>query len=231
METNKTTIDNFPQISDRQIKWFRQQLLKWSQQNFREFPWRQTSDPYAIFVAEFLLQKTDANKVLPVYKTFLTKYPTLQDLANANVEEIATILKSLGLFFRAQRLLDSAQIVLEKYKGIIPNSENKLLELPGVGMYTARSICTNSYQQTLAVLDSNIARIVERFFGITGGRVKTRCKILWQAAEQIAPDREVEKWNLTLLDFGAKVCKAKNPLCIECPLQKQCNSINGFKLT
>ena len=99
MQTNKTTIDDFSQISERQIKCFRQQLLTWSQQNFREFPWRKTSEPYPILIAEFLLQKTDANKVLPVYKKFLAKYPTLQDLATANVEEIATLLKSLGLFF------------------------------------------------------------------------------------------------------------------------------------
>lgn len=218
-----------PQASDTKIsnttkiEWFRHHLSAWAAVHLREFPWRITCDPYAIFIAEFLLQKTSAATVAPIYETFMGRYPTLKDLAAASVTEIANLLQPLGLHFRSDRLYQSIKVILEQYQGIIPDNETQLLTLPGVGKYTARSICANAFSQPLAVLDTNVARILERFFGLQGNRVKSRCKLLWQAAEQVAPKTQVGKWNLTLLDFGAAVCTARNPRCVDCPLRKQCN--------
>lgn len=212
-------------LTPANVKWFRQQLSAWAKQNLRDFPWRRTSNPYALFIAEFMLQKTDAQTVAPIYEAFLSKYPTLQNLKAATVEDIAQILKPLGLFFRAERLYQSAQIILDKYEGKIPDSEKLLLELPGIGIYTARSICANAFDQPLAILDTNVARILERFFGLKGDRVKSRCKLLWRTAELVAPAKKVAIWNLTLLDFGAMVCTARNPLCSQCPLQNKCNFV------
>lgn len=203
--------------------WFRCQLSNWASHHLRDFPWRRTLDPYAIFVAEFLLQKTGATTVAPIYKTFLARYPTIKALALAPVKEVAFLMQPLGLHFRAERLCQSVQMLIESYGGKIPTTEAQLLALPGVGKYTARSVCANAYGQPLAILDTNVARILERFFGLQGGRVKSRCKLLWKAAEQVAPEAEVNKWNLTLLDFGALVCTAKNPRCTQCPLQQQCS--------
>jgi A/G-specific adenine glycosylase len=214
-------------VTDKQIKWSRRQLNAWSTKNLRNFPWRRTTDTYAIFVAEFLLQRTDAVTVTPTYNDFIACYPTIQDLASANIEEIANLLKPLGLFFRADRICQSARIILEKYNGKMPQSERELLELPGVGIYTARSICANAFGQPLAILDTNVARILERFFGLQGERVKSRCKLLWQAAEIVAPKKEVSRWNLTLLDFGALVCTAQKPKCDRCPLAKRCHYVGG----
>jgi A/G-specific adenine glycosylase len=213
-------------LSIVKLQWFRHQLTPWTKQHFRDFPWRRTTDPYAIFVAEFLLQKTEASKVVPIYQAFISRYPSLKTLAIASVEEIAQLLQPLGFYFRAQRLHESAQDIVEKYEGKIPKVETQLLALPGVGKYTARSICANAFGQPLAVLDTNVARILERFFGLQGNRVKSRCKMLWKAADELAPDTEVGKWNLTLLDFGAIVCTAKKPYCVECPLKEHCNYIN-----
>lgn len=210
-------------------KWFRQNLLKWSKQNLRDFPWRNTRDPFSILVAEFLLQKTDAVTVAPIYENFLVKYPTLEKLVEANVEEIEELLKPLGLFFRAERLHQCACIIEQQYGGKIPDSQEQLLKLPGIGKYTANAICSQAFNQPLAVLDTNVARILERFFGLQGEKVKSRCKILWGAAEKIAPVRDIKKWNgigkwnLTLLDFGAMVCTAKNPQCQDCLLSVKCN--------
>jgi A/G-specific adenine glycosylase len=212
-------------LTPANVKWFRQQLSAWAKQNLRDFPWRRTSNPYALFIAEFMLQKTDAQTVAPIYEAFLSKYPTLQDLKAATVEDIAQILKPLGLFFRAERLDRSAGIILDKYEGKIPDSEKLLLELPGIGIYTARAICANAFDQPLAILDTNVARILERFFGLKGDRVKSRCKLLWRTAQLVAPAKKVAIWNLTLLDFGAMVCTARNPLCSQCPLQKKCNFV------
>ena len=215
--------ENIAVLSLVKIKWFRGHLSTWACQHLREFPWRNTSDPYAIFIAEFLLQKTAAATVAPIYATFLARYPTLNDLAAASLAEVASLLQPLGLHFRCDRLCQSVKVILTEYQGKIPNTEAELLALPGVGKYTARSICANAFSQPLAVLDTNVARILERFFGLQGNRVKSRCKLLWKAAERVAPGQEVSKWNLTLLDFGAAVCTAKNPKCAECPLQQQCN--------
>jgi A/G-specific adenine glycosylase len=210
-------------LATTKIKWFRRQLTHWAALNLREFPWRSTTDPYAIFIAEFLLQKTGANTVVPIYETFLTRYPTLKDLATASVTEIAILLKPLGLHFRTDRLYQSVRVIVEQYDRKIPTTEAQLLALPGIGLYTARSICAHAFAQPLAILDTNVARILERFFGLQGNRVKSRCKLLWGAAEYVAPKTNVSQWNLTLLDFGAGVCTARNPSCGICPLRSQCN--------
>lgn len=202
---------------------FRRQLRAWASQHRRNFAWRNTQDPYAILVAEFLLQKTNAAKVAPVYEAFLERYPTPDALVAAPVEEVANILQPLGLVFRADRLIRSMQRVVENFGGKIPDTEAELLDLPGVGHYIARSVCAHAYLQPKAVLDTNVARILERFFGFTGNRVKSRSLQHLEAAERAAPETEVGAWNLGLLDFGAAVCTARNPHCAECPLQQQCS--------
>ncbi|MDJ0591610.1 MAG: A/G-specific adenine glycosylase [Pleurocapsa sp. MO_226.B13] len=214
-------------IELEKIEWFRTRLQSWAEDNLRDYPWRNTKDPYSILVAEFLLQRTDADTVLPIYQTFLTLYPTLNQLAIAPVDDIADLLQPLGLFFRAERLSETAKIIIKKYEGVIPLEEKELLKLPGIGKYTARAIVSQAFSQPAAVLDTNVARILERFFGIEGGRIKSRCKILWNAADKIAPDTNVGHWNLTLLDFGALTCTARNPKCSECPLAWRCYWFNS----
>ncbi|KAF3886191.1 MULTISPECIES: HhH-GPD family protein [Nostocales] len=210
-------------LNKEKLKWFREQLLTWAKLNRRQFAWRNTQDPYAILVAEVFLQKTNAPSVASLYEIFMQRYPTVGLLANASVAEISGLLQPLGLAFRAERLHKSAQIIVKDYGGKIPEQEAQLLKLPGVGKYIARSVCANAFGQPKAVIDTNVARILERFFGLQGGRVKSRCPLLWQAAEQAAPANEVGAWNLALFDFGAGVCTARNPLCAECPLRHQCN--------
>jgi A/G-specific adenine glycosylase len=208
--------------SRKEIAWFRQQLRVWSESHLRDFPWRRTTESYHLLVAESLLQKTEAQAVVPIYSAFLLQYPTIQSLAGANLEEVKKVLKPLGLLFRAERLHQCARIILEEYGGEIPTTQKALLALPGIGDYTARAIGSQAFGHSLAVLDTNVARIFERFFGLQGERVKSRCKILWGAADAIAPTEGTGRWNLTLLDFGALACKAKKPLCPSCPLATKC---------
>jgi A/G-specific adenine glycosylase len=206
-----------------EIKWFRKHLSQWGAANVRDYPWRRTTEPYHLLVAESLLQKTDADTVAPIYSLFLATYPTIDDLAAAELEDVAKILAPLGLFFRSQRLQDCARIILSEYEGKVPKTQAQLLKLPGIGDYSARAIGSQAFNQPLAVLDANVARILERFFGLRGERVKSRCKILWGAADLIAPKQAVGKWNLALLDFGALACKAQNPSCDRCPLSVRCH--------
>ncbi|MCL1473630.1 A/G-specific adenine glycosylase [Argonema antarcticum] len=219
---NKSITTPQEPLTITKVRWFRRQLKSWASGNLRNFPWRKTQDPYAILVAEFLLQKTNADTVAPVYQRFMERYPTLNALAAAPAEEVGTLLQPLGLAFRADRLRLSTQLILKNYKGKIPKTEAQLLKLPGVGKYTARSICAHAFGQRKAVLDNNVARILERFFGFCGGRVKWRSQELQEAAERAAPKTKVGTWNLALLDFAAAVCTARNPHCGECPLQEQC---------
>lgn len=213
----------YKDLDAAKIRWFQRRLEVWGKGNLRDFPWRQTCDPYAILVAELLLQKTVAATVAPVYCEFVDRYPTLADLAAAPAAEVAALLQPLGLFFRAEKLRDSVRVILENYGGEVPRTEAQLLELPGVGKYIARSVCAHAFGQPKAILDTNVARILERFFGIDGGKVKSRSPELWSAADRVAPKQKVGRWNLGLLDFGAAVCTARNPRCAECPLQSQCD--------
>ncbi len=210
------------------VGWFRERLLAWASKNFRDFPWRHTRDPYAILIAEFLLQKTGANTALPVYKAFLARYPAIADVAAASPAELAALLQPLGLAFRAERLHRAARILCDRHGGRIPANEADLLALPGIGPYAARSICAHAFGLPRAVLDTNVARIVERFFGLRGDRVKSRCKLLWAAADRLLPVERASYWNLTLLDFGALVCTARHPRCLACPLAARCAFLHAM---
>jgi len=205
--------------------WFRQVILDWAEINLRDFAWRHTCDPYAIFVAEFLLQQTDAPRVVPVYERFIEKYPTLASLADAPQAAVVELLHPLGFHFRARRLHRIAQLLIadSTNAGRIPANEDELLRLPGVGPYVARSVCSNAFHQSLAIIDTNVSRIIMRFFGFSTSRARPRNDpMLWAFAQQIAPSFDVPHWNLALLDFGALTCTARNPRCSDCPLVANC---------
>ncbi len=215
-------------LTSERVGWFRQKLRTWADANLRAFPWRRDRSPYAVFVAEFLLQKTDATTVAPIYESFLERYPDLAALTAASLADLQVRLQPLGLRFRAERLLQAATILRDRYGGSIPKDETALLALPGIGPYTARAICSQAFDLPAPVLDTNVARILERFFGLTGGdRVKSRCKLLWTAAERVAPAIAVGHWNLALIDFGALICTAQRPQCGSCPLQSRCRQFAG----
>jgi A/G-specific adenine glycosylase len=212
-------------VLDGKDRWFCRKLSAWGELHLRVFPWRETHDPYSIFIAEFLLQQTDAPRVLPVYERFLQTYPTLRTLANADLPEVAAILRPLGFHFRASRLKDAARIMIEDplYKGAIPQTETALMSLPGVGKYVARAICANAFGQSTAVIDTNVIRILQRFFGLKSRRARPRNDpVFWEVAQKLAPKNDVSEWNLMLLDFGATVCTSRRPRCSICPLQRKC---------
>ncbi len=212
-------------LNETKLAWFQSRILDWAKENLRIFPWRCVADPYPIFVAEFLLQKTDAPRVVPVYEEILSRYPDLKSLAEASLSEITAILKPLGFHYRASRLLQSARLIIEDstYGGKIPADESKLLQLPGVGMYIARSVCANAFNQPAAVLDTNISRILQRFFGLKPRLSRVRDDhSFWDVAQRVAPGSAVALWNLALIDFGAIICTFRKPRCSECPLRQQC---------
>lgn len=212
-------------LNETKLTWFQNKILDWAKQNLRVFPWRNTTDPYQIFVAEFLLQQTDAPRVVPVYNEFLLRYPDLSRLAEASLSEIADILRPLGFHYRASRLLRSVRLITQDptWGGDIPNDESRLLQLPGVGRYIARSVCANAFDEPVAVLDTNVSRILQRFFGIKPRVARARDdRYFWDIVQKVAPSANVGLWNHALIDFGATICTFRKPHCSECPLRQQC---------
>jgi A/G-specific adenine glycosylase len=173
-------------------------------------------------VAENLLQKTSAERIVQIYETFLLRYPNLAALAESTETEVAQLLAPLGLHFRAARLCEAARRVLDEYGGEIPNTFAQLLSLPGVGEYTANAICASAFDRHTPVLDINVARVLGRFFGLEHRRLPQRDPTYREMTQHVAPATDVGAWNLTLLDFGALVCRARAPHCSACPLQQRC---------
>ena len=205
-------------------KIFADKLLTWFKSNKRHFPWRERKDPYSVLVAEVLLRKTDAPKVLTVYENFLSKYPNSKILANASVAALEKDLEPLGLYKRrAKELKMLAEILMKKYGGQLPRAKQELLELPGVGNYIANAVLCFAYDEDLPLLDTNFIRVLKRFFGIKSLKARARTdRTLWKAAEDIIPKGEAKEFNLAMIDFASLICTAKNPRCKICPVNNLC---------
>lgn len=191
-------------------------LLKWYESHGREhLPWRQTNNIYHIYISEIMLQQTQVNRVMnEYYPKFLTKFPTLYDLAQAKEEDVIAIWSGLGYYSRARNLHKSAKL----YPYGLPKTKKELLKLPGIGEYTASAICSFGYNQNVGVVDTNISRVLKRFFGLLD--VKND-KIL-QTAQKFVNKNEPRIHNLTLMDIGSMVCTPQKPHCQSCPLYEEC---------
>jgi A/G-specific adenine glycosylase len=210
-------------IQKNKIKKFQSSIIEWYKLRSRRLPWRLTNDPFKILVAEFLLQKTDVEKVKPVYEEFLRHWPSSEKLSQARLSSLSKCLHPLGLKYKAERLKSTAKILLKKSRGQVPQSEDKLLELPGVGRYIASAVQCFAFNKHKAVLDTNVIRILERIFGIQSKKNRPRDDlILWNFAQKLVPKKNAKDYNWGLLDYGALVCKSKKPLCWECGLKNIC---------
>lgn len=195
------------------------ELLGWFNKNKRDLPWRRTRDPYRILVSEIMLQQTQVDRVLPKYAAFLKRFLTLRHLARAKRSSVIKMWSGLGYNNRAVRLHMAAQEVVRRGTKF-PQSFDELVRLPGVGAYTARAIQSFAFGERVAAVDVNHARVVRRvFFGLRDVPMKR----IEQFAGSLSPERDHQKWNQALMDFGALVCRAR-PLCMECPLRAQCKA-------
>ena len=212
-------------LSDSNKLEFQRQLLAWFQQAGRDFPWRSQSDPYAILVAEKLLQQTAARDVVVrAYEQFLYKYPTPWHLAAANVSDIQEIIQSLGLRYRAKEFSLLAQELVDRHGGKVPQDLRQLLALTGVGDYTARAVLSFAFGKNIPVVDTNVARFLYRLYGIPGPLPANpaRKKSLIELASGLIPSGRSRDFNLAILDLCAQICKPATPLCTDCPVQVYC---------
>ena len=200
-------------------------LLQWYAAEHRDLPWRSTHDPYAILVSEMMLQQTQVQRVLPKYEQFLAAFPTLADLAAASTADVISVWVPLGYNMRAVRLQSIARQVMREYDGSIPDSIEELLTLKGIGRYTAGAIACFAYKKQVAMVDTNIHRVLHRIFlglDLSEPRLTNDQRLMF--AEQVLPRGKAYDWNQALMDLGATICTSANPQCSRCPLQDVCKT-------
>jgi DNA (cytosine-5)-methyltransferase 1 len=202
---------------------FRKDLLLWYKINKRNFPWRYSNDPYKILVSEVLLQKTNVSKVLPVFNHFIQKYPTINELSVAKQAEVEKIIKDLGLIYRAERLISIAKQFAVDYQSKVPSQKDHLLKLRGLGNYVSSAVTCFAFNKRVAIVDTNIVRLIERVFDFKSSKNRPRDdNAVWKFAEALLPIQKVKDYNYALLDFSALICTAGNPRHEICPLKKIC---------
>jgi A/G-specific adenine glycosylase len=210
-------------LMDSKIQMFKKRMLEWYSSNARAFSWRYIDNPYKIWIAETLLQQTDAAKVLQLYPKFIDKYPDIEFLANAEIEEVKSMLSRIGLVYRAERMITAAESILEKYCGIFPFSRSGLLHIKGIGDYIASAILCFAYGEVCPVVDVNVIRVIERVFGFKSVLSRPRNdKRVWEYAGELVDIKNPKDYNYALLDFAALICIAKNPICSRCFLNDIC---------
>jgi len=222
MERGETKINTeyFPEA--KEISYLRKKLLEWFDKNERKLPWRETTDPFKILIAEMMLRRTKAEQVKPVYDNFFEKYEKIEDLANARQKEIDIILYPLGLKWRSPSFILVAKEVRAKYGGEVPKNREMLKKLTGVGDYVAGAVLSIAYDKREWIVDSNIVRIFKRYFGIeTSGEGRRNKKII-NLAKKYIQSKNPKKTNLAILDFSAMVCTSRSPQCNRCVLKQNC---------
>jgi A/G-specific adenine glycosylase len=197
----------------------------------RDFRWRHTKDPYEIMIAEFMLQRTKADQVVPVYVNFLKKYPDIKILSKADIKDIAKIIISLGLHWRSAHFKKSAEYIIAEYNGIIPSTREELLKIPGVGDYVAGVILAISFFKKVPIVDSNIARILNRYFGMDlEGEIRRNKKIVEKADKLFSHcNCEPKELLFAIIDFSALVCTPLNPKHEICPFKDDCKLYIEYK--
>jgi A/G-specific adenine glycosylase len=204
---------------------FRRRLLAWYRTYGRKLPWRSTSDPYHILVSEVMLQQTQVDRVLPKYREWLEKYPSLQALASAPDDDVSATWRPLGYNIRPRRLHAIARESVTRYGGQLPSDEATLLSFKGIGAYTAGAIRSFAFRERAAILDTNVARVLFRVFVARGNpKAHAMRKHLWAVSGVLVPRKDVFDFNQALMDLGAMVCVARKPKCLVCPLTKLCAS-------
>lgn len=203
---------------------FRNRITNWFRMNKRKYPWRETTDPFRILIAEVMLRRTKADQVKPVYERLFTEYPDVDALAEAEDGQLEEILYPLGLKWRTPAFGLIARDIKQKYQCKVPDERQELNNLPGVGEYVAGAVLCLAYGKKEWIVDSNIVRVFRRYFGIKTSKEGRRDKHVVEMAKQYASCRNPRNANLGLLDFAALVCTPRHPQCETCPLQTGCTS-------
>ncbi len=201
------------------------QLLTWYGRSGRDLPWRNTSDPYRIWLSEIMLQQTGVATVIPYYLRFLDRFPTVEALAKADIDEVINLWAGLGYYSRARNLHAAAGVIVERHGGNFPGDLDELMALPGVGRSTAGAILSIAFDRKAPILDGNVRRVLIRLYAITEPpRSPAVERLLWQRAEELTPADRPHDYAQAIMDLGATVCMPRRPDCLACPLAEICRA-------
>lgn len=207
---------------------FQNSIIAWGQHNCRSFPWRETNDPYAILMAELMLQRTRADQVAGVYEVFMKKFPTIHCLSAARSASVDLITRPLGLNWRNQTIISAARFIVSNFDGRVPDSRDELLRIPGVGEYIAGMVLLTAYGKREWAVDSNIARVINRFLGLGYTGELRRKKAIIEAARLFFDTANTRPAAYAILDFSALICRARKPICCDCPVKTQCSACSSW---
>lgn len=200
-----------------------QKLLAWWDKGHADLPWRGVSDAYAVWVAEVMLQQTQIATVIPYYERWMARLPTVEALAAADLDVVLKLWEGLGYYSRARHLHEAARTVVETYGGELPRSAAELLELKGIGPYTAGAIASIVFGERAPVLDGNVIRVLSRLVDLEADVTKTATrKAMWRLAAALVPEERAGDYNQALMELGQRICTPAGPECHRCPLAKQC---------
>ena len=212
-------------ISAEELARFRREMLTWFELARRDLDWRRTRDPYRIWLSEIMLQQTRVAAVVPHYRRFLARFPTVRSLAGARLDSVLRSWAGLGYYSRARNLHRAAKQIVREHGGDFPRSLPQALALPGVGQYTAAAVLSIAYGEPLAVLDGNVARVLVR---LAAARGEIREPRLWRrladAASGLLANETAGDWNQAIMELGATVCTPRAPRCEECPVSHWCRA-------
>ena len=210
---------------------FANSLTQWYLKNKRDLPWRNTKDPYLIWLSEIMLQQTRVAQGMPYFHAFTNAFPTVFDLANASEQEVLKLWQGLGYYSRARNLHKTAQHIGNNLGGVFPTSYKDLLLLNGVGEYTAAAIASFSFNEVIPVVDGNVFRVLSRYFNIeTDIQSNAAKKEFFSLAKELILENNPALFNQAILEFGALQCVPKNPNCSSCPLNEGCLALQKNKV-
>jgi A/G-specific adenine glycosylase len=205
------------------VKSLRRLLLDWYRANRRALPWRATRDPYAIWISEAMLQQTRVETVIPYYQRFLERFPDVETLASADLDDVLGAWAGLGYYSRARNLRRAARKVVDEFGGALPDTTEALRSLPGIGRYTAGAVASIAFDRPEPVVDGNVARVLARVLGIRDDvKSASGARRLWQEAATLARGPHPGDVNQALMELGATVCTPRAPDCPACPLRRRC---------
>ncbi|NOU61477.1 A/G-specific adenine glycosylase [Marinifilum caeruleilacunae] len=204
------------------------QIINWYCENKRDLPWRKTKDPYLIWISEIMLQQTRVATAIDYYYKFTERFPTVSDLAQADEQEVLNLWQGLGYYSRARNLHHAAKTIDTLYKGVFPNTYKEILNLKGIGAYTAAAISSFAFNLPYAAIDGNVYRVLSRLFGIDTPIDSTEGKKIFQElAQETMGNATPEIYNQAIIEFGALQCTPKSPNCSICPVNSSCFASNS----
>ena len=207
----------------RWIQSLRRRLLAWFRRNARDLPWRETVDPYRVWVSEIMLQQTQVASVTPYYHRFLAMFPTVAVLASAGEADVLRMWEGLGYYRRARQMHAAAQVIVDQHQGEFPRNIAAMRALPGIGRYTAGAILSIAFDQRQPIVEANTVRLYSRLLAYDEDPTTRQGQtVLWEFAESLLPRKHVGTFNQALMELGSEICAPRQPACDQCPLATLC---------